>query len=155
MDDVELTVFVFPAASANTPIATEITPVPDCVLAIGVKTAVYTVDDVADIDASVPPVAVASPVAKFVDGSDKVNVNVEFSPDFRGEALAEIDTVGAVVSTVTVRPDDVDVTVEPLSTNVETAVITLSPLVSTPVLHDQMPVVEFAVHVLPEATPPT
>jgi hypothetical protein len=43
-----------------------------------VNTAVYTVDDVADIAASVPPVAVASPVTKFVDGSDKVNVNVEF-----------------------------------------------------------------------------
>ena len=60
IDDVELAVFVFPAASANTPIATEIAPVPDCVLAVGVNTAVYTVDDVADIDASVPPVAVAS-----------------------------------------------------------------------------------------------
>ena len=78
IDDVELAVFVFPAASANTPIATEIAPVPDCVLAVGVNSAVYTVDDVADIDASVPPVAVASPVTKFVDGSDKVNVNVEF-----------------------------------------------------------------------------
>ena len=74
----ELAVFVFPAASANTPIATAIDPVPDCVLTVGVNTAVYTVDDVADIDASVPPVTVASPVKKFVDGSDKVNVNVEF-----------------------------------------------------------------------------
>jgi hypothetical protein len=78
MDDVELAVFVFPAVSANTPIATVIAPVPDCVLAVGVNTAVYTVDDVADIEASVPLVAVASPVTKFVDGSDKVNVNVEF-----------------------------------------------------------------------------
>jgi hypothetical protein len=155
MDDVELTVFVFPAASANTPIATEIAPVPDCVSAIGVKTAVYTVDDDADIDASAPPVAVASPVTKFVDGSDKVNVNVEFSPDFRDEALAEIDTVGAVVSTVTVRPDEVDVIVEPLSTVVERAVTTLSPAVKTPVRHDQTPVVEFAVHALPEFTPAT
>ena len=95
MDDVELAVFVFPAASANAPIATEIAPVPDCVLAVGVNTAVYTVDDVEDIDASVPPVAVASPVTKFVDGSDKVNVNVDVSPDFSVVALAEIETVGA------------------------------------------------------------
>ena len=100
MDDVELAVFVFPAASANAPIATEIAPVPDCVLAVGVNTAVYTVDDVADIDASVPPVAVASPVTKFVDGSDKVNVNVELSPDFNEAELAAIETVGACVSYV-------------------------------------------------------
>ena len=92
--------FVFPAASANTPIATEIAPVPDCVLAVGVNTAVYTVDDVADIAASVPPVAVASPVTKFVDGSDKVNVNVELSPDFNKAELAAIETVGACVSYV-------------------------------------------------------
>jgi hypothetical protein len=60
-----------------------------------------------------------------------------------------------VVSTVTVSPDDVDVAVESLSTVVETAVITLSPLVSTPVSHDQTPVVEFAVQALPEFTPST
>jgi len=40
--------------------------------------------------------------------------------------------LGAEVSTVTVSPDDVDVAVESLSTVVETAVITLSPSVSTP-----------------------
>ena len=60
-----------------------------------------------------------------------------------------------MVSTVTVSPDDVDVAVESLSTVVETAVITLSPSVSTPVSHDHTPVVEFAVHALPEFTPST
>ena len=64
-------------------------------------------------------------------------------------------TVGNTVSTVTVRPDDVDVIVEPLSTVVERAVTTLSPAVKTPVRHDQTPVVEFAVHALPEFTPAT
>jgi hypothetical protein len=60
------------------------------------------------------------------------------------------------VSIVTVRPvAEVDVTVESERTVVETAVITLSPAVSTPVSQDHSPVVAFAVHVLPEATPST
>ena len=67
----------FSASSVNDPAAMVIVAEP-VEFAGGVNTAVYTVDDVADIDASVPPVAVASPVTKFVDGSDKVNVNVEF-----------------------------------------------------------------------------
>ena len=56
---------------------------------------------------------------------------------------------------VTVRPDEVDVTVESVSTVVDSAVITLSPAVNTPVSHDHKPVVAFAVHVLPDATPST
>jgi hypothetical protein len=62
-------------------------------------------------------------------------------------------TVGAVVSTVTVRLEDVDVTVESDSTVVDIAVIALSPAVSTPVSHVHAPVVELAVQVLPVATP--
>jgi len=69
--------------------------------------------------------------------------------------VAEIDTVGAVVSTVTVRLDDVDVTVESVSTVVEMAVTTLSPAVRTPVSQDHSPLVELVVQVLPEITPST
>jgi hypothetical protein len=61
-------------------------------------------------------------------------------------------TVGAVVSTVTVSPVDVDVTVELERYVVDSAVTTLSPAVNTSVSHDHSPVVAFAVHVLPEAT---
>jgi hypothetical protein len=60
-----------------------------------------------------------------------------------------------VVSTVTERPDEVDVTVELLSTVVETAVTTLTPLVNTAVSQVQEPVVALAVHALPEFTPST
>ena len=58
-----------------------------------------------------------------------------------------------MVSTVTVRLDEVDVTVESVSTVVDIAVIALSPAVKTPVSHVHAPVVELAVQVLPVATP--
>ena len=60
-----------------------------------------------------------------------------------------------MVSTVTERPVEVDVAVELLSTVVETAVTTLTPLVNTAVSQVQEPVVALAVHVLPEFTPST
>ena len=63
------------------------------------------------------------------------------------------DTDGAVVSMVTVNPDDVDVTVESDRIAVDCAVITLSPAVSTPVVHSHSPVVELAGHVLPVSAP--
>jgi hypothetical protein len=84
-----------------------------------------------------------------------VKVSVEVSPAFNVVKLAEIDTVGAVESTVTVSPVDVDVSVELARYVVDSAVTTLSPAVNTPVSHDQTPVVAFAVQVLPEATPST
>ena len=96
-----------------------------------------------------------SPTTKLVDASDNVNVSVDVWLERNEVELAEIDTVGAVVSTVTVRLEDVDVTVESVSTVVETAVTTLSPLVRTPVSHVHTPVVELVVHVLPETTPST
>ena len=65
------------------------------------------------------------------------------------------DTVGAVVSTVTVRLEDVDVTVELENNVVDMAVIAFSPLVSTPVSQDHSPVDALAVHVFPETTPST
>ena len=56
---------------------------------------------------------------------------------------------------MTVSPVDVDVSVELERYVVDSAVTTLSPAVNTPVSHDHSPVVAFAVHVLPEATPST
>ena len=58
-----------------------------------------------------------------------------------------------MVSTVTVRLDEVDVTVESESTVVDIAVIALSPAVRTPVSHVHAPVVELAVQALPVVTP--
>ena len=65
------------------------------------------------------------------------------------------ETVGAVVSMVTVRLEDVDVTVESDRNIVDSAVTTLSPAVSTPVSHDHAPVVALAVQELPDDTPST
>lgn len=65
------------------------------------------------------------------------------------------ETVGAVASTVTVRLEDVDVTVESDKIVVDSAVMTLSPALRTPVSHDQAPVVLLAVQVFPDATPST
>lgn len=75
---VELAVFVLPAASVNAPLAIETEPVPLCVSAVGVKTTEYTVEEVALTAESVPPVTVMSSAIKFVEASDRVNVNVEF-----------------------------------------------------------------------------
>jgi hypothetical protein len=122
------------------------------VFAVGVNTTVYDVPEPANDD-RVPPLTVMSPTTKSVAASDKVNVNIEVWPERNEDELAEIDTVGAVVSTVTVRLEDVDVTVESDSTVVDIAVIALSPAVSTPVSHVHAPVVELAVQVLPVATP--
>jgi hypothetical protein len=124
------------------------------VFAVGVNVTVYDVPEPANDD-SAPPLTVISPTTKLVDTSDNVNVSVEVWPERNAVELAEIDTVGAVVSTVTVRLDEVDVTVESASRVVEIAVIALSPAVSTPVSHVHTPVVELVVHVLPETTPST
>jgi hypothetical protein len=59
------------------------------------------------------------------------------------------------VSIVTVRPDDVDTTVESDKIVVDCAVMTLSPAERTPVSHDHAPVVLFAVQVFPDDTPST
>ena len=147
--------FVFPAVSVKAPLAIETEPEPLCVFAVGVNTTVYDVPETAVNDDNVPPLTVISPTTKLLDVSDNVKVSVEVSPDFSVDELAEIDTVGAVVSTVTVRLDDVDVTVESARIVVEAAVTTLSPTVNTSVSHDHTPVVASAVQVLPEATPST
>jgi hypothetical protein len=149
----ELAVLLFPAVSVNLSAATDIEPEPLCVFAVGVNTTVYDVPETAVNDDRVPPLTVMSPTTKSVAASDKVNANIEVWPERNEDELAEIDTVGAVVSTVTVRLEDVDVTVESDSTVVDIAVIALSPAVSTPVSHVHAPVVELAVQVLPVATP--
>ena len=148
---VELAALLFEAASVNVPSATETDPVPLCVFVVGVNTAVYDVTEPVNDD-SIPPLAVISVTTKLVDASDKVNVNVDVSPDFSVDALAAIETVGAVESTVTASPADVDVTVESVNTVVDTAVTSLFPADRTPVSQDHAPVVALAVHVLPDAT---
>ena len=65
------------------------------------------------------------------------------------------NTVGAVVSMVTVRLEDVDVTVESDKIVVDSAVMTLSPAVRTAVSHDHAPVVLLVVQVFPDDTPST
>ena len=69
-------VFEFPAASVNVAPATEIEPVPACVLDVGVNTTEYTVDEVVVSAPMVPPETVISPTAKSVAASDSVNVMV-------------------------------------------------------------------------------
>ena len=90
----ELAVLLFEAASVNVPSATDTEPEPLCVFAVGVNTTVYDVPEPANDD-NVPPLTVMSPTTKSVAASDKVNVNVEVSPDFSVVALAAIETVGA------------------------------------------------------------
>ena len=64
-------------------------------------------------DESVPPVTVMSPTAKSVAASDSVNVMVSVWPDLSvPEPVRASETVGEVVSIVTVKPEEVEVTVE-------------------------------------------
>ena len=91
---VELAVLLFPAASVNLSAATETEPEVLCVSAVGVNTTVYEVPE-PEKDDNVPPLNVMSPSTKFVEASDKVKVNVEFSPDFNEAELAAIETDGA------------------------------------------------------------
>jgi hypothetical protein len=78
---------------------------------------------------------------------------VSSEPEF--EVKLTDETVGEVVSIVTVRLEDVDVTVESDKIVVDSAVMTLSPAVNTAVSHDQAPVELFEIQVLPDATPST
>ena len=65
------------------------------------------------------------------------------------------DTVGEVVSIVTVRLEEVEVTVVSDKMVLDSAVMTLSPAVNTAVSHDHAPVEVFAIQVLPDASPST
>jgi hypothetical protein len=97
----ELAVFEFPVASVNVAPATEIEPVPDCVLAVGVNTTEYTVDEVVVSVPMVPPETVMSPTTKSVAASDNVKVIVSVWPDLSvPEPVRASETEGAVVSTL-------------------------------------------------------
>ena len=106
-------VFEFPAASVNVAPATEMDPEPEFVFVVGVNTTEYTVDDVVVRGPMVPPDTVTSPTAKSVDASDSVNVMVSVWPDLSvPDPVRASETVGEVVSIVTVKPEEVEVTVE-------------------------------------------
>ena len=86
-------VLLFPAASVNLPVDTE-SQAKLTKFAYGVNTTVYEVPEPAN-DEKVPPLAEISETTKLVDASDKVNVNVDVSPDFNKVELAVIEIVGA------------------------------------------------------------
>lgn len=96
----KLAALVLPAASVNTPLATDTEPEPVCVLAAGVNTTVYDVPDTAVNDDNVPPVTVMSPTTKSLADSDNVNVKVDVWLALSDVEVAAIVTVGAVVSTL-------------------------------------------------------
>ena len=100
----ELASFPLPTESVNTPAPTEIDAVPD-ESAVGVNVAVYEDPEPLKPD-NKPPETVTSPTTKFVDDSDKVNVNKSVPPTPKvPEPFREIKTVGGVVSIVTVPVD--------------------------------------------------
>jgi hypothetical protein len=127
---------------------------------------VNTSDDVPDPEAYVAnllerPASVIR--GEFVTFTSSENVTVaemtspilyvSSEPEF--EVKLTDDTVGEVVSMVTVRPVDVDTTVESDKIVVDSAVMILLPSVNTAVSHDQAPVELFEIQVLPDATPST
>ena len=100
MDRTVDAVLLLPGVSVNFAAATEIEPVPDCVLVVGVNTTEYTVDDVVARVPMVPPEKVMSLAVKSDEASESVNVIVSVWPDFSDpEPAREMVTVGAVVST--------------------------------------------------------
>ena len=104
MDSAVDAVLLFPGLSVNLAPATEMEPVPDCVLVVGVNTTEYTVEEVVVSAPMVPPVTVMSSAAKSVEASDSVNVIVSVWPDFSEPDPARvIVTVGAAVSTFCVE----------------------------------------------------
>lgn len=108
--------------SVKSPPATEIEPIPDCVLVVGVNTAVYTDEEVVANEPMVPPETVMSPTTKSGDASEMVKVNVSVCPDLRvPDPARDIETVGAVVSMV-VTSAVVDVCVSVTPSNVAVAV---------------------------------
>jgi hypothetical protein len=76
IDVVLLAELLLPAVSVNREVTTERVPVPEFVLAVGVNTAEYTVDDVVVRVPMLPPVTVMSSAVKLDDASDSVKVIV-------------------------------------------------------------------------------
>jgi hypothetical protein len=88
-----------PVASVNLAVATEIEPVPDCVLVVGVNTTEYTVEDVVVSAPMVPPEKVMSAAVKVLDASESVKVMVSVWPDRSVVDPARVmATVGSRVS---------------------------------------------------------
>ena len=88
-----------PVASVNLAAATEIEPVPDCVLVVGVNTTEYTVEDVVVSALMVPPEKVMSAAVKVLDASESVKVMVSVWPDRSVVDPARVmATVGSRVS---------------------------------------------------------
>ena len=89
---------LLPTVSVKVEPPTEMDPVPELVLVVGVKVAVYEVPlpEKLLID---PPDTLTSVEMKFADDSDSVNVIVSVSPDFNEPDPARVMvTVGARVS---------------------------------------------------------
>ena len=76
MERAEDAVLSLPTVSVNVAPATEMEPVPDCVLVVGVNTTEYTVEEVVVSVPMVPPATVMSSAAKVEDASESVNVMV-------------------------------------------------------------------------------
>ena len=76
MERAEDTVLSLPSVSVNVALATEIDPVPDCVLLVGVNTTEYTVEEVVVSVPMLPPATVISPATKSEDASESVKVIV-------------------------------------------------------------------------------
>lgn len=88
-----------PVASVNLAAATEIEPVPDCVLVVGVNTTEYTVEDVVVSAPMVPPEKVMSAAVKVLDASESVKVMMSVWPDRSDVDPARVmATVGSRVS---------------------------------------------------------
>jgi hypothetical protein len=156
-------VIALPAASATVPIVkletvksevvspdcTVYVPVSDVSADAAVSNTVRSVVPVSRVTVSEFPDRIAS----LVVATMLIDAPTPYVPSAVDEENAV--TVGKVVSIVTVKPDDVDVTRPSVNTVVACAVTTFAPAVNTPVSHDHAPVVASAVHVLPEATPST
>jgi hypothetical protein len=103
-----LAVLPLGTASVNTPAPTEIDAVPD-ELDVGVNVAVYVVPEPLKPD-NAPPETVTSLSIKFVEFSDNVNVKTSVLPTpNEPKLLREIETVGGVVSIVTVPVDAAEI----------------------------------------------
>jgi hypothetical protein len=98
MDNAVLAELLLPTVSVKVEPPTEMDPVPELVLVVGVKVALYEVPlpEKLLID---PPDTLTSVEMKFADDSDSVNVIVSVSPDFNEPDPARVTvTVGTRVS---------------------------------------------------------
>ena len=90
---------VLPEESEKTPDATEMTPLA-VLLVVGVKVAVYRVEERAVQLESVPPETETSDRVKLEEASERVKVRAAVSPALRAlsESLSVMATVGATES---------------------------------------------------------